>query len=299
MKKNIFGLVCVVVVVFVLGLFYTMFQVRETESALVTFFGKPVRTIAEPGLYWRWPDPINKVYKFDSRQQTYEGVMQETATRGGEPIIVTSYVVWRIAEPLKFLESVKDNEGAERQLRDLLSDSQNAVIGRYYFSEFVNTDPEEIKLDEIEEEIRVVVAEQAMGDYGIEVKMVGIKQLGITENVTKDVFARMKAASNVKTELTKAQGVAEATRISTDAERKKNEILAMARAQAKTIRGSGDAEAAKYYKMLDEDPEFALFLRNLEALEKILKKKTTVVLDGESDPVKLLREVPDLEPAKN
>jgi len=67
-------------------------------------------------------------------------------------------------------------------------------------------------------------------------------------------------------------------------------------AQAKAIRGEGDAEAAKYYKLLEADPEFAMFLRNLEALGKILKEKSTIVLGAESEPIKLLKGIPDIKP---
>jgi membrane protease subunit HflC len=132
--------------------------------------------------------------------------------------------------------------------------------------------------------------------YGIDIMAVGIRQLGVSEEVTKDVFARMIADRTRKTETILAEGNAEATKIRTDAESKRTELLAVVEAQAKAIRGEGDAEAAKYYKLLEADPDLAMFLRDIEALKKILKEKTTIVLGAETEPMKLLRGIPDIEP---
>ncbi len=294
--KNVSSLIFVVLVVVVLGFYMFTFQVRETEIALVTLFGDPVRTLDKPGLYLKWPTPINHVYKFDSRSYLYESVMEETNTRGGEPIIVTSYVIWSISDPLKYLESVQDKDGAEKQLFSLLRNSQNTVIGQHYFSEFVNSNPEKIQFSSIEEQMLDSIEGPAEEEYGINVRTVGIKQLGVSEKVTQEVFARMKADRQRKTEAILAQGSSQATAIRTEAESKKTEILAIAETHAQSIRGAGDAEAASYYKLLQEDPDFALFLRNIEALKTILSEKSTVVIDAETEPMELLKKVPDIKP---
>ncbi len=296
--KNVSVLIFVVLIVIVLGLFFVSFQVRETEKALVTTFGKPTSSIEEPGWYWKWPSPIQVVYKFDSRGRLYEGLMEETTTKGGEPIIVTSYIVWKIGDPLQFLESVHDSKGAEEHIRSLLRNTQNEIIGQHYFSEFVNSDPAKVQFEKIEIEMLASLEAHAMSDYGIEIKAVGIKQLGVSEKVTKDVFERMKADRKRKTETILAEGNAESTKIKTDAESKRTELLAVVEAEAKAIRGSGDAEAAKYYKLLEADPELAMFLRDIEALKKILEEKTTIVLGAETEPIKLLKGIPDIKPKK-
>ena len=295
--KNVSVLILVILIAVVLVLCFISFQVRETEVSLVTTFGKPTRSISEPGWYWKWPLPIQMVYKFDRRAHLYEGIMEETSTRGGEPIVVTSYIVWSVGDPQEFLEALQDKAGAEDQLRSLLRDTQNSIIGQHYFSEFVNSARDQIKFEEIENEMYAAL-KQRLADkrYGIEVKGVGIKQLGISEEVTQDVFDRMRADRNRKTETILAEGNAEATKIRTDAESKRTELLAVVEAQAKAIRGEGDAEAAKYYKLLEADPEFAMFLRNLEALGKILKEKSTIVLGAEAEPIKLLKGIPDIKP---
>ncbi|MBN2455093.1 MAG: hypothetical protein JXB29_00925 [Sedimentisphaerales bacterium] len=289
-----------IIIIVVLALYLVSFQVRETQSALVTTFGKATSEdeLTEAGWYLRWPVPIQRVYKFDSRLRVLEADLGETTTKGAVPIIVNTYVVWRIAEPLQFYNAVGTVKEAENKLISHISDTQNKVIGQHYFGEFVNSDPSKIKLKQIEDEMLVDIKTVAYENYGVEVKTLGIKQLKISEDVSKDVFERMKAERNRRTEATIAQGTAEATRIKTDADSKKIELLAAAGARAKAIRGQGDAEAAKFYKLLEEDLALAMFLRDIEAIKKILEKRATVVLSTDTEPFKLLKEMPKLEPKK-
>jgi membrane protease subunit HflC len=294
--KNVAITVFIVLLIAVLGLYLVSYQVRETESALVTRFGRAVNEITEPGWYFKWPAPIERVHKFDSRLQVFEADLGETTTKGAMPIIVNTYVVWRIARPLEFFNSVGTVKEAEDKLHSQLSDTQNSVVGQYAFSEFVNSEPQKIKIEEIEQQMLANLRGAVIDDYGIEIKTLGIKQLKVSEDVSKDVFERMRAERTRRTFATIAQGQAEATRLKTDADSKKTELLAAAEARAKAIRGKGDAEAAKYYKLLDEDPELAMFLRNLEALKKILKERSTVVISADTEPFELLRKMPDIEP---
>ena len=135
-------------------------------------------------------------------------------------------------------------------------------------------------------------------NYGIEIVALGIKQLKVSEDVSKEVFERMKAERSRRTEATIAQGNAEVTKIKTDADSKKTELLAAAEARAKAIQGQGDAEAAKHYKKLAADPELAMFLRNLEALKKILESRTTFVVPTDVGPFTLLKGMPELKPVE-
>ena len=296
--KNIAITIFILLVVAIMVLYFVSFQVREIESVLVTTFGKPTREITEPGWYFKWPAPIQRVHPFDSRMRVFEAELGETTTKGAVPIIVNTFIVWKIAEPLEFFNAVGTIKEAENKLRSQLGDTQNKVIGRHYFAEFVNSDPAKIKFEEIQDEMLTDLKQAVRTDYGIEIKTLGIKQLKVSEDVSKDVFERMRAERNRKTEATIAEGNAEATRIRADADSKKTELLAAAEARAKAIRAKGDAEAAKYYKLLEEDPEFAIFLRKIEALKKYLEKRSTIVFSADMEPFELLREMPVLEPKK-
>jgi membrane protease subunit HflC len=294
--KSIAITIFVVLVVVVLGLYLVSFQVRETESALVMTFGKPTREITRPGWYFKWPPPIQSVYRFDSRIRVYEAEPGETTTKGAVPIIVKTYVVWKIAEPLKFFNA--NNRGsimeAENKLRSQINDTQNRVIGRYAFGEFVNTDPAKIRFDQIQEEMGAELKQAVRDNYGIAIMTLGIKQLKVNEDVTEDVFKRMRAAREQRTKAIISEGESEATRIESDANKKREMLLAAAEGRAKAIRGQGDAEAAQYYKMLEAEPELAMLLRSLEAFKTIADANATIVIPADTEPFKWLKEIPDI-----
>jgi len=297
--KNIAITIFIVLLIVVMGLYFISFQVRETESVLLTTFGKPGRPITKPGWHFKWPAPIQRKHSFDSRMRVFEADLGETTTKGAVPIIVNTYVVWKIAEPLQFFNAVGTIKEAESKLLSQINDTQNKVVGLHLFSEFVNSDPSKIKFRQIEEEMHTEL-QQAITDanYGIEIKTLGVKQLKVSDEVSKDVFDRMKAERQRKTLATIAEGEAEATRIRTDADSKKTELLAAAKARAKAIRGRGDAEAAKYYKMLKAEPEFAMFLWNIEAFKEISKKDATFVIRADTPPFSLLTGMPNIIPSE-
>lgn len=296
--KNIAIAIFVTLIIITLSLYLISFQVRETESCLVTTFGRPTRPLTTPGWKFKWPFPIQQVHTFDSRMRTFEVEMEETRTAGGEPIIVNTYVVWKISGPLEFFNAIKTVKKAEDEfLRSRIRNTQNNVIGRHYFSELVNSDPTKIKFEEIQNEM-LADLQQAVADAkcGIEIKAMGIKQLKVSEEVSKEVFARMMAERNRRAEAITSQGEAEAIKIRTDAKSKSDELITAAEARAKVTRGMGDAEAAKHYKMLEADPQLAMLLRNLEALQKILENRTTFVIPTDMEPFTLLKGMPDMQP---
>jgi membrane protease subunit HflC len=286
----------VVLIIAILALYLFSFQVREIETALVTTFGKPTRQITEPGWYFKLPTPIQRVYKFDSRMRVFEADLGETTTKGAAPIILNTYVVWKIIEPLRFFNAVGTVREAQSKLYSQISDTQNKVIGQHAFSEFVSSDPSKIRFKQIEDEMLAELRKSLEdANYGIEIKTLGIKQLKISEDVSKDVFERMKAERNRRTEATKAEGDAQARKIESDANLKKEVLDAAARARAMIIKAQGDAEAAQYYKMLEAEPELAIFLRNIDALKEVLKERSTIVLTTDTDIVRLLREMPQIK----
>ena len=293
--KNIAVTIFIALVVLVMGLYLISFQVRETESALVTRFGQPVRTITKPKLCFKFPAPIERIHRFDSRLQVFQADLSETTTKGAVPIIVNTYVVWKIAEPLKFLNSVGTAKEAEAKLYSQITDTQNRVIGKHSFGEFVNSDPNQIKFQDIEGDMLTDLKQTLSNEYGIEIKTLGIKQLKVNKDVTAKVFDRMKAARSLRTKATISEGEGEATKIKSDADFKKSVLLTAAEARALAIKGQGDAEAARFYKMLEEDPELAMFLRKIDSLIKILKERATIVIRPEG-PFDILEKTPSLKP---
>lgn len=267
------------------------FQVRTTEVAVVTTFGSlsgAPRT--EPGLYLRLPYPIQNVYKFDKRLQNFERKYEQSYTRDKKSPILSVFVAWRIADAETFLKRFNgDLARAESSLENVVRDAKNSVIGRHDFSELIAPDPALVKFDQIENEMKTAMAETTLKTYGIQIELVGIKQLGLPEALTAKVFDRMKTERERQVKKLTAEGTAEAVRIRSEAELKRDTTLAEARRQALVLRGEAEAKATEYYKVLNQDESLARFLISLNGLEATLKDRTTLILDEKTAPLNLLR----------
>ena len=265
------------------------FQLNQTDVAVITTFGRPA-VIEEPGLHFRWPFPFQKVYRFDKRIRCFEGSsgkLEETATRDGHNILAGIYVDYRIGNPEIFFKQLKDIANAEEVLNNLMRSEKNSAFGLYNFNQIVNTNPAQLKLDEIQNQIKANLISQT-GKFGIEIVGVGINSLGVPKTITEKVFDRMVAERKQFADKSIAEGKSKAREIRISADRDRTIALAEAEAQAQRIRAEGDAKAAESYKTFSKDPELAEFLRKLEALRTILKGRTTVVFDTNVPPFDLL-----------
>jgi membrane protease subunit HflC len=289
MKRNTSLLAVGLIVAALFVLLQVLFIVREGEAVVVTTFGKPVRQLTDAGLYMRWPWPVQQVYRFDHRTHTLEGAFEETLTRDGKNILVAVYAGWRIKEPIQFLERVGTVEQAERNLDSLLRSQKNAVLGQFPLAGLINTNAAAVQFEAIERQMLANVQPEAVARYGAEVQFLGIRKIGLPESITEKVFARMNAERQEVAERYRSEGEGEAIKLRAAAESTRNQLLAKAEAEAKGIRAEGDAQAAEAYQVFEKDPELAMFLRKLEALELTLKDKATVVLSSETEPFDLLQ----------
>ena len=263
--------------------------VREGEAVVRTTFGRPESpALTKAGLYLRWPAPIQKPYRFDTRVQMLDGSFEQTLTRDGRTLVATLYAGWRISDPIRFLERVGSIEQARRNLNGLLSNARNAVIGQHPFSALVSTDPAQLQFERIEADILAAAAPAARERYGVELVRVGLRKISLPEAITEKVFARMRQERKAVAERYLSEGDAEALRIRAQADSLREQKIAAAEADARRVRAEGDAAAAEYYKIFEEDPELAMFLRKLEVLEQTLNEKSTVVLGPETEPFDLL-----------
>ena len=266
------------------------FQLNETESAVVTTFGRPAQ-VTEPGLHFRWPFPFQKISRFDHRVRCYEGSsgkLEETMTGDGHNLLVGIYVNYRIGDVVKFFVTFEDVTRAEDQLNSLMRGAKNSAFGLYRFNQIVNTDPREMRLGEIQDKIKADLIRQTR-DYGIEILSVGINTINVPKTVSEKVFSRMIAERKRVADKFIAEGESEASKIRISADSAKVVKLADAEAQAKEIRARGDAEAAKYYAVFKQNPDLAEFLRKLDSLREIMKGRTTLVVDTNTAPFDLLK----------
>ena len=290
MRRNSLTLLvgALLLVIFLLLLF--TFQVRQTEVAVVTTFDRPTGFIDQPGLKFKWPRPIQRVYIFDKRIQNFEDRFEQALTSDNYSVLVNVYSGWTIVEPQRFFSSFPAGTAAaaEPALAGLIESAKNAAIGRHPFTDFVSTDPKQLKFVEIENEMLNAVKQDALSKYGIGIQFLRIKRLGLPESVTQKVFDRMTAERGREVERLKAQGDAEAMNIKSAADRDRAEILAKAESDATAIRGQADAEAAKSFAAFEQNPELAVFLLKLKALEQTLKDRSTLILDERTSPFDLL-----------
>ena len=295
MKKNHITLTIGAILVIIFGFMLLTFQVRHTEVAIRETITGSASNIGE-GFKFRFPWPINEIHKFDNRIQSSDWTFEETNTREGKTILVKVFATWKISDALQFFKKFDgDLTEANSKLKDIVRSAQNAVIAEYTFEQIVNTDPDLLKLAEIEDKMREKASKDTLSS-GIEIKMVGIKRLGLTASVTEAVFGRMKAERQARIEEVKAEGEREAKMLMAEADLKANEILAQAEAQAKVLRGEAEAASAKYYKEFEKNPELANFLFNLNALEGSLKENATLILDPNTPPFNLLTQ--PIKPSK-
>lgn len=272
--------------VFLLLLF--VFQVRQTEVAVVTTFGKATRPITEPGLNFKWPWPIQKVTKLDKRLQNFEGRFEETSTGDGRYLLILVFAGWRISDPALFYSRFNGSiVEAERSLENILRTAKNAVVGRHPLADFISADANALKFDQVESEMLASARADAQAQ-GIEVVMARIKRVGIPESVTEKVFDRMRAERSKEVERLRAEGQEEATKIRSAADLEREKLLANAEAQATRIRGEGDAEAAKSFAVFEQDTDLALLILKLNALESTLKERATLLIDPRTPPFDLL-----------
>jgi len=296
MKRNPLTLIIGALLIIVFGLLLFVFQVRQSQVAVVTTFGNPTRPITEPGAYLKWPWPIQKVWWFDRREQNFEDRLTEGLTQDSFNLLTSVYVGWRITDPAaffpRFAGSADPIAAAETLLDQWLGTAKTAVVGRHPLADFLSTTDNGASFTAIEKEILAAIQSQLLtNNFGLNIDFLGFKRLQLPESVSQQVFERMTSERKVLADRFQYEGEAEAQRIRSTAERKAAEVLANAQGQATEIRGQGEAQAAKSLKAFEQDPKLASFIFRLSALEDSLKERSTLIFDQHTPPFDLFRGV--------
>jgi len=289
MKQNKITLVTsgVLLLIFLCMLF--TFQVRQTEMAVVTTFGRYSRSITNAGLQFRLPWPIQKIYTFDNRLQTFESKIDQPITQDLISLLISVYVGWRITDPKLFLESFNgDITKAEQTLEPITRNAKNGVIGLHSFGDLISTNQADLKFDQIEKEMFDAVQAQTKSNYGLAIASLGIKQLNLPDSITSTVFERMKAERQQLVALHQSLGERDAKIIKAKADAEANDIIAQANAEREKIIGKAEQKAAEYYAQFEKNPELARFLFDLKATEQALKEHTSLILGPRTPPFNLL-----------
>lgn len=295
MKNKLSLLIGIIVLVVLLAYMFT-FQVRYDEVAVRTTFDRAVppefdeagnmvdsgTLYYEPGLKFRLPPPIQRIYKYSRKLNLIEDELEQIMTAEGHTIVLRTYVTWRIADPYQFFQQVGDVPTAERRINELMR-AVRGVISSYRFDELVNSDPERLKLEQIEAEALAHLRdelEEIEPGLGIEIDSFGIRRILLPGATSDEVFARMRATRERMAEDILARGRSEAASIRNEAEATRQIILDFADRRAAQIRAEGDTEAARYWEAFADHQDLAIFLREIEMLQETLAHNTTFILNA-------------------
>lgn len=287
MKNFIIAILVVVGLIIVSALFV----VPEGERAIVIQFGKIQRDaedrvlVYEPGLHFKLP-LIQVVRLLDARVQTLDDGADRFVTAEKKDLLVNSYVKWRIRDFGAFFLSTGGNTAqAEVLLKQYINNGLRTEFGARTIQEIVSGERQQLMQSALSQ------AGQAANELGIEVIDVRVKQINLPDEISSSIFARMRAEREAVAREHRSRGMEEAEIIKADVDARVTVMLADAERNSRSVRGEGDATAARVYaEMYNQNAEFYSFVRSLEAYRNSFNSKSDViVVQPDSDFFKYMR----------
>jgi len=280
-----------IIVIIVVGLaYYSLFTVNEKEFVVITRFGKPVRTLDRAGLYCKRPGFLETVNRIEKRANVFKTQPIQLLLGDKNPLIITCYICWEIADPLTFLQSLTSSDIVDQKIGDMVNSLLGSTLGDYTIENIINVKPELVKLEEIETRILSESEQKAIEKYGVRIIDVGIRRLAYPQIVTQSVYNRMRAERDKEAKKYLAEGKEEAAKIEAQTDKEVAQIIAEANKESEILKGQGDKEAMIIYaEAYGRDRGFFEFTKSLEACRQVLKNKSTLILSTESEIFKYLK----------
>lgn len=278
-----------IVLLIALLLFSMTYTVNFHEVAIKTRFGRVTENsiVREAGLQFRLPLFADKVTTFDTRLQIRESPLETVQTADGQQVIVRAFLMWKVdvdseQGPLRFFESYSSVEEANTAMGDQFKTAMRSGLSRFTFNELIG---EGSRLAEAEAAIKSEMA--AVESKGIKPVSVGVTQLVLPARTATAVLNRMNTTRTRLSEEERGKGQAEASALQNRAAAQADKIQAFAERAAAEIRAQGDQDAARYYAMMSEAQDLAVFMQWLDAWKTSLSRYTTVVLPSTFAPFNL------------
>jgi len=266
----------------------TFFTVDVTEYGIVSRFGRIERILDQPGLYLK--SPLDRVIRLDRRLLYSRPARAEYLTADKKNVVVRSLATWRIADPERFLRTLRTRASAEERLADLILGEIGAVLGRYPFAALVSSGKSDGRFSTMVSDIATAVAASVRPAFGIDVVDVDVRKLYLPEQNKQSVFERMKAERGRMAAQYRSEGERDAQALIAQADAERTRLMAEAYEQAQRVRANGEAEAIRVYgEAFGQAPEFYKFLRTLEAYRKFLDGTTTLFLPADAEVFRLLQ----------
>ena len=256
----------------------SLFIVEQTQQAIVLFFGKPQKTIQDPGLYFKIPFGEEVVY-YDKRVLDLDPPKERMILADQKRLDVDSYARYRIIDPLLFYQTTRRVTEVPGKLSPIINSSLRRVLGNETLLEILSGKRATIMVD-----IQKAVNDAVMR-FGMEIVEVRVRRADYPDETRSNIENRMKSEREREAKEFRARGFEMAEGIRADAGKQKIVILAEAQKKAETLRGEGDGLAIKIYAdAFGQDPEFFAFYRSMQAYKKSMDSQdTTMVLSPNSD----------------
>jgi membrane protease subunit HflC len=282
------NLIFIVVVVAVLLLsFDGVYEVKQTERAVLLRFGAVKRADVQPGLHFKLPI-AESVKTTDARVLTLDSQAERYYTLEKKPLIVDSFVKWRVADVATFYTATSfDERQAERLLSERANEGLRNQISRRTMHEVISG-----ARDELMKELTETLDHYMRRDVGVEVLDVRVKKIDLPPEVSTAVYDRMNSERQILARQFRATGREQSLEIRGDADRQVVVIAADAYRKAEETRGEGDAKSAAIYaSAFNQDPDFYRFYRSINAYVNVFEDKSDLlVVDPESEFFRYLKQ---------
>jgi modulator of FtsH protease HflC len=276
-RPGVIAGVVVLGILIVLG-FGAIFTVHQAQQALVVQLGDPRRVETEPGLKFKIPFFQSVIY-IDKRILAVDSAKQEVIASDQKRLVVDTFARYRIVDPLRFYQTVNNENVARDRLSSIIESSTRRILGNVPLSTVVSGDRGDLM-----RQIRDLVNAEAAG-FGIDIVDVRIRRADLPQENNDAIYRRMQTERDREAKELRAQGAEEAQRIKASADRERTVLLAEARKQADIFRGEGEAEKNRIFAdAYNRDPDFFAFYRSLQAYREALQgSDTTMVLSPDSE----------------
>jgi len=265
----------------------TLYTVDQRQNAIVFQLGEVKEVVIKPGLHFKWP-LLQNVRLFDMRILTFDDAEPlRFLTQGNRPVLVDSFVKWRVADVRQYYVSVQGDEfRAQTRIKQTISGALRDEFGARTVLEVVSGEREQV-MNRVRDKV-----DQDLKRIGVEIIDVRLKRVDLPQEVSESVYRRMEAERKRIANELRSTGAAEAEKIRADAERQREVILAEAYRDAQRVRGEGDAKSASIYAAaFNQNPEFYSFYRSMEAYRSSFRGRNDVMLlEPNSDFLRYFRD---------
>ncbi|HEY5046736.1 MAG TPA: protease modulator HflC [Rhizomicrobium sp.] len=278
MTRAVLFVASLAVLLVILLAYSSFYTVDPTEQVLVLQFGAPKEVVTEPGLHVKLP-LLQTVEYIDRRLLEIEAPAEEVITQDKKRIVVDAFARWRILDPLRFYETLIDQNGAQSRLLPILSSDLRRVLGSQTFTTMLSSARADLMHD-IRDDMN-----QESGRFGIKIVDVRIRHADLPLQNSEAIYRRMQQERKREANEFRAEGEEISQRIKSRADREVTVLTAEASRESQILRGEGEAEKTKILAdAYGQDADFFAFYRSMKAYQDALPgTNTTMVLSPGSE----------------